>query len=91
MTISGLGRGLRSFWILRSVDWYFVYSRFGTTCGPMFKGKTVQEELILQDRTTGFPETSVTKYQYIHLGHMPRRGRYFLIHFIVPFRTCCLM
>jgi len=53
MMISGLRRGLLPFGILRSVDWYFVYRRFGTIRGPIFKGQTVPEELILEDRTTG--------------------------------------
>jgi hypothetical protein len=88
--ISGSRGGLRSFGILRSVDWYFVYRRFGKTRGPMYKGQTVPEELNFEDRTTDIPETSVTIYQSTHLGHKPRRGHYF-IYFIVPFGTCCLI
>jgi hypothetical protein len=91
MMISGLRCSLRSFGILRSVDLCFVDRRFGTTSGRMFKGQPVPEELNLEDRTRSFPETSVTIYQSTHFGHKPRRGHYFLIYLIVPFRPCCLI
>jgi len=55
--ISGSRGGLRSFGILPSVDWYFLYRRFGKTRDPLFKEQTVPEELNLEDRTTGFPKT----------------------------------
>jgi hypothetical protein len=39
------------------------------------QGKAVPEELTLENRTTGFPETSVTKEKSRELGYKPRRGR----------------
>ena len=53
------------------------YRRFGTIYRSNLKGQAVKEDLeclISVDETIGFPETSVTVYQYT-LSSTPEKGR----------------